>query len=96
MAKKGKEAESGEQLELIDVNPENAKPLIRAARKYRKTITQRLEIQHREAKELLDLRELIEASGLQPLASGKIAFEYDGVTVEHTPQDAKVKVTIEE
>lgn len=85
-----------EQMELIDVNPENVKPLLKAARKYRKTISARLEIQQKEAEEKAALRELIEKSELEPLENGKIAFNCDGVTIEHTPQQAKLKVTIDE
>ena len=88
-----KKKEKGEQLDLIDVAPENAKPIMEAARLYQKHQKARIAagVKEKEQKELI--KELVGKANLQPLAGGKIKFEYDGLRITITPRDELVQVT---
>lgn len=88
-----KKKEKGEQLDLIDVAPENAKPIMEAARKYQHHQKVRIAagVKEKEQKELI--KELVGKADLQPLAGGKIKFEYDGLRITITPRDELVQVT---
>lgn len=91
-SKKTKPKESGEQLDLIDVAPKNAKPIIAVAREYKKAMLMRLKYGNREVELKKKIRELIADAGLARLPDGSIRFTYDDVTVCVTPQDEKVTV----
>ena len=86
--KKGK----GEQLDLIDVAPENAKPIIALARRYKKIVSARVDLTSQEVKLKKEIVDLVRAAKLQPLNGGVIKFKYNGVTVSITPRDELVKV----
>lgn len=90
MAKRGRKPK---QLDLIDVAPENAKPIIAAARLYQEHQHDRIAagVKEKEQKELI--KELVANADLQPLKGGKIKFEYDGLRVTITPRDELVQVT---
>jgi len=90
MAKKKKE--SGKQLDLIDVSPENAKPIIALARRYKKASAARQAALAEEVKLKGQLIDLVKAAKLQPLKGGVIKFKHNGVTVSITPRDELVKV----
>ena len=93
MAKKKAKQESGEQGVLIDVAPENAKPIIRAARLYKKILRSRQDALAQEIKQKAKVLELVRAAELQPLDNtGKLRFEYDGVTISVTPRDELLQV----
>ena len=83
---------TGDQLDLIDVKPENAKAIIAAAREYKEFQAARLTILAKEVAQKQRVLELVKAANLTPLDGGKIKFEYDGVTVSITPRDELVKV----
>ena len=88
---------TGEQGKLIDTNPDNVKPLIKKARKYRATIADRLSIQQTEREEKAELRELVAASGLTPLDNGNIEFHYEDVTIiVEPPAEGKITVRVED
>ena len=91
MAKKEK-AEEGEQLDLIDVAPENAKPIIAAARLYKKYQKARLASLKDEIGQKQKILSLVKEAKLTTLEGGKIRFKYDGVTISITPRDELVKV----
>lgn len=82
----------GEQLALIDVAPENAKPIIKLAREYKKAVTSRLVFLKEEVRLKQLILELVNNAGLQRLPSGDIRFRYDDVTITVTPCDDKIKV----
>ena len=82
----------GEQLDLIDVAPENAKPIIAMARAYKKVQAVRQAALREEIGLKQKIIELVRAADLQPLEGGKIKFEYDDVIVTVTPRDELVKV----
>jgi len=88
--KKGKK--KGEQLELIDVQPENVKAIIPVARLYKKSQAARQKHLAEETKLKQQIIELVDAANLQPLKGGVIRFEYEGVMVSVTPQERQVKV----
>lgn len=96
MAKKKEETEVGEQLDLIDVSPENAGPMIKAGRAYNKVKKTRLTALAEEVKLKDKIRQLAKDAKLQRLEGGVIRFRHKGVTICITPQDEKVTVKEEE
>ena len=90
--KKSKPA-SGEQMDLIDVAPENSKEIVAAAKVYKKHLAARLQALSKEVEAKNNLRELIRKSGAKPLASGKIKLQADGFIITVTPKDELIQVT---
>lgn len=92
--KKGKieTKERGEQLDLIDIQPENAKAIIRVARLYKEFQATRIAALAKETEQKHQVLELVRAAKLQPLDGGKIKFEYGGVLICVTPRDELVTV----
>lgn len=88
--------ESGEQLDLIDVLPEDAKPIIEKAREYRKTVAARQKLTDKEAKQKQEVLELVKDAHIQPVEDGIIKFKHDGYTISITPRDVLVKITGED
>jgi len=84
--------DSGEQLDLIDVAPENAMPIIRAARLYKKFQAARQAALEKEIEQKQQVLELVRAAKLPPLEGGIIRFSYDGVVVSVTPRDELVRI----
>ncbi len=82
----------GEQLALIDVAPENAKPIIEAARLYKKYQATRIAAGVKESDQKKLIIQLVKDAKLQTLAGGKVKFEYDNVMVTVTPRDELVQV----
>ena len=91
-SKRETKVESDEQLDLIDVAPENAKPIVAAARLYKKASSVRQAALADEVKYKHRIIELVKEAKLQPLEGGVIKFTYNGVTVSITPRDELVKV----
>ena len=92
MAKKRGRPPKEEQLDLIDVHPKNAKPIVEAARLYKKYQAIRLSALKKEVEQKNTVLSLVKDAKLQPLEGGKIRFKYDGVTISVTPRDELVKV----
>lgn len=90
------EVEKGEQLDLIDVAPKNAKAIIAAARIYKKLSAARQNALVNEVKQKTEILRLVRAANITPLDGGKIKFKYDGVTISVTPRDELVQVKEEE
>jgi len=90
-----KKKNAGEQLDLIDVAPENAKPIIEAARLYKKAQS----VRRKALQEEVDLKEkvlgLVKAAELQPLKDGVIKFNSGGFTFCVTPRDELITITEE-
>jgi multidrug resistance efflux pump len=92
MAKNQKnESAAGEQLDLIEVAPENAKKIVAVARKYKSAQAERLAALEVEVAEKQNLLELVRQAKL-PLVDGKIKFKTDGYIITVTPRDELVKV----
>lgn len=91
-AAKKETKEKGKQLDLIDVAPENAKPIIALARRYKKVSAARQANLAEEVQLKKQIINLVKVAKLQPLKGGVIKFKYNGVTVSITPRDELVKV----
>ena len=90
------EVEKGEQIDLIDVAPENAKAIIAAGRIYRKLVLVRQKAGSKEIVQKAEVLRLVKEAKLQTLDGGKIRFTYDGVTISVTPRDELVQVKEED
>jgi len=82
----------GEQLDLIDIHPKEAKPIIAAARLYKKYQLARMAAGKKEVEQKRKVLELVKEAKLQPLEGGKIKFEYNGVEISIMPRDELVKI----
>ena len=85
------EEEEGEQLDLIDVAPENIKKIISVAKRYRTAQTRRIEALGQEVTEKQNLLTLIKQANLKQV-DGKIRFRADGLIITVTPRDELVKI----
>lgn len=94
MARKKKQTavKVGEQMDLIDVGPENLKVMKPVARRYKAAQKRRLEAFADEVKEKKKMLDLIQDAKLKPNDDGVILFTVDGMTVKATPQDWKISV----
>lgn len=90
MARKKKTG--GEQLDLIETQPENAKKIIKQAKIYKSAQAARIEALAEEVAAKKALLDLIHEAGLQRMPDGKIRFTADGFTITVTPADDKIKV----
>jgi len=86
------EPESGEQMDLIEVHPENSKEIIRAAKAYKVAQKARTEALAREIKEKGKLLAYVKESKIVPDADGKCKFKLDGMAITVTPRDELVRV----
>lgn len=96
MSKTKETAEVGEQMELIDVSPKKAKPIIASARILKRLQIARASAQEKENKQKAILLNLIEEANIQRLPDGKIKFHYDGITLTVTPKQESVSVKEED
>lgn len=90
-----KEGKTGEQLDLIDVAPKNAKVIIEAARIYNKLMLARKRAGVKEVEQKAEVLRLVREAKLQTLPGGKIKFKYDGYVITVTPRDELVKIVEE-
>lgn len=79
-------------MDLIDVSPKNAKPIVAEARLYKKFQTARIASLKKEVEQKQEILALVREAKLQPLEGGKIKFEFDNVLVSVTPRDELVTV----
>jgi len=86
------DATTGEQLDLIDVAPENSKEIIALARAYKSAQGRRIDALEEEVAAKVKLLALIKGANLQRLDDGKIRLHLDGYTITVTPRDELVKV----
>ena len=92
MARPKKTEQNGEQLDLIDVTPENSKKIIAVAKRYKAAQSQRIEALQEEIAEKQKLLGLVKEANLQRLEDGKIRFRVDGMTITVTLRDELIKV----
>lgn len=82
---------TGEQLDLIDVAPENAKQIIAIAKKYKAIQAKRISALEAECAEKQNLLTLIKQANLKQV-DGKIRFRVDGLIITVKPRDELVTV----
>ena len=85
-----------EQMELIDVGPENMKEIKPAAKAYQKAKTARINASTKEVQTKNKLLGLVKTAKLKPLDDGVIRFRCDGLLISITPRDELIKVIEEE
>ncbi len=83
---------TGEQLDLLDVQPKHLKKIIAHARNYRAAVQRRMAALEEEVAEKQALLELIKAENLQRLENGQIRFKLDGMLITVTPRDELIRV----
>ena len=88
--------EAGEQLELIDITPEYAKPIKAAARAYKKAMLERVAVLAEEVKCKGKIIAAVRDAKIKPNAEGVIEFRLDGVTIKITPRDELVSVKLDD
>ena len=89
--RKAIEADEGDPV-LIDVEPENKKNLLRAARTYRKAKAARVEATAEEVKWKKKLLDEIEKSEIKANEDGSKRFKCGGLMISVEPRDELVKV----
>lgn len=82
----------GEQLDLIDVKPKNAKQIAACAHLYKAAQIKRLRALEEEVVHKETLLQLIEKSGVQRLADGIIKLECDKYKITVKPRDELITV----
>ena len=92
LKERAEQSAAGEQLDLIDVAPENLKKIIPVARAYRKVVKERVEFTNRETALKNELLNLIKEAKLKSLSNGKIRFKSEGLTITVTPTDEKISI----
>lgn len=86
-----------EQIQLIDTTPENKKEILKVARQYKATQSDRVHALAEEKKLKAQLIELIKEAGLKPIDdSGTIRFKIEEVLISITPRDELVQVKEED
>ena len=81
-----------EQMDLIDITPEQLKKIAPKIRRYKACVTERVAL-NAEEKKLKDLiKQFAHSSQMKRLPDGSIKFRCDDMIVSVTPQDEKVSV----
>ncbi len=97
MAKNNEQGpDEGEQLELIDITPEYAKPILAAGRKYKKALAARQAALAEEIEAKHKIIELVKQAKIAPNAEGITQCRVDGMTIKITPRDELVRVKLDE
>ena len=81
-----------EQMDLIDITPEQLKKIAPKIRRYKACVTERIALNAEEKKLKELIKQFAHESGIQRLEDGSIKFGCDGLIVSVTPQDEKVSV----
>ena len=90
-----RKSKKGEQLELIDVTPEELKDLAPVVEKYRDVVTERAKLSKKETALKVKILTAVKSADLQRLRDGTIRFRLDHMIVSVTPRDELVRVTEE-
>jgi hypothetical protein len=93
MARKTKNNSAGEQMDLIDVGPENLKKIVPVARRYIAAVKRRSKEGAEEVALKARLLELVEEADLKRDSKGRVKFKADGLTISVTPRDNLIQVT---
>ena len=84
--------EVGEQMELIDVLPKKARPIVKKAQEYRKAVENRQKWGSKEAALKAEIGAMIADAKISRLANGVIRFSCDGVLITQTPRKELLQV----
>jgi len=90
------EATTGEQLDLLDVGPENSKEIVKQAKHYKVALSRRIEALQEEVTAKEKLKALIKEANLKPMDDGKIRVHVNGYTITVTPRDELIQVKEDE
>ena len=98
MSKKQKNQtdKTGEQLDLIDVHPKDARPIIAAAKILKKFQVTRSSAQDKENNQKALLLHLVEKANIPRLPDGRIKFHYDGILLTITPKQESISIKEED
>lgn len=96
MEKEVAKTEKGEQMPLIDVVPENIKPIIPVARAYKKIVAERMALSDQEVKLKTKIRDMAAKAEIPREADGRIKIKWERVNILITPRDELVQVTIDQ
>ena len=89
---KNTDVEVGEQLQLIDVLPKKAKPIIKQARIYKRFQLARKAALKAEVEQKQKVLNLVKAANIKSLKDGVIRFTCDDVTICITPRDELLQI----
>lgn len=93
MAKKQTmEPAPGEQMDLIDVGPENLKQIKPIAKEYRAAVKARMAAGETEKDLKEQLLAMVKDANLTRLDDGTIRFKVDGMLITVTPRDELIRV----
>jgi hypothetical protein len=88
---------AGEQLDLLDITPEYAKPIKAAAKAYKKLVIERSALSIEEAKLKKKVIDAVRAAKIKPdPATGIIEFRLEGVTIKITPRDEELRIKLDD
>lgn len=83
---------SGEQLDLIDVTPENVKEIKELLHPYKKVQAKRIAALNKELELKDKILSLIKAANLEKLPNGSIKFRCEGMIITLKPTDEKLTI----
>ena len=89
-------AQAGEQLDLIDVAPENLKPIIKLSRQYKAAQRRRISALEEETTLKQKVLAAIKDTDIKPLEDGTIRFSNDGITVIVKHRDELIQIKEDE
>jgi predicted site-specific integrase-resolvase len=93
MAKKKKNTnKTEEQMDLLDVHPQEAKQILSIAKNYKDVVNERVKLTKKETDLKEKLKSLIRSAGLTPMADGTIKFSLDGYSISMQPRDELIRV----
>lgn len=92
MSKRTAEQTEGEQLDLIDVEPENKEAILRVAHRYKNAKKERMAALAIEKAEKEKLLAVVKEAKILPDPDGSYRFTLDGLTITVTPRDELLKV----
>ena len=81
-----------EQLQLIEVGPENLKAIVKEVRIYKKHQFDRLSALKKEVTQQKKIKTMVKEAGLQRLPDGTIKFEADNSIICLAPQDELITI----
>lgn len=94
--KENPKVEKGEQIPLIDVLPEKAKPILRIVKQYKAVQKTRIEALAKEKELKQKVLDEVKKAGFKALDDGTIKFVVEGFTISVEPRDEVIKIKEEE